>query len=74
MTFYPYLRHIGLYGFRSTVLNEITELNPTLLEQVESLEQLRWLYYGYSIHVVETNIETPNIDTPDDLNRVLDLL
>ncbi len=74
MTFYPYLRHIGLYGFRSTVLNEITELNPTLLEQVESLEQLRWLYYGYSIHVVETNIETPNIDTPEDLNSVLELL
>jgi 3-deoxy-manno-octulosonate cytidylyltransferase (CMP-KDO synthetase) len=74
MTFYPYLRHIGLYGFRTNVINEITQLTPTLLEQIESLEQLRWLYYGYSIHVVETEIETPNIDTPEDLSKVLELL
>jgi 3-deoxy-manno-octulosonate cytidylyltransferase (CMP-KDO synthetase) len=74
MTFYPYLRHIGLYGFRSNVVQEITRLKPTLLEQTESLEQLRWLYYGYSIHVVETDFETPNIDTPEDLTKVLELL
>lgn len=74
LTFYPYLRHIGLYGFRASVINEITQLSPTLIEQIESLEQLRWLYYGYSIHVVETEIETPNIDTPEDLEQVLQWL
>jgi 3-deoxy-manno-octulosonate cytidylyltransferase (CMP-KDO synthetase) len=74
LTFYPYLRHIGLYGFRTDVIKEITQLKPTLLEQTESLEQLRWMYYGYSIHVVETAIESPNIDIPEDVIKVLELL
>ncbi len=74
LNYYPYLRHIGLYGFRTNIIKEITQLAPTLLEQTESLEQLRWLYYGYAIHVVETAIETPNIDTPEDISKVLELL
>jgi 3-deoxy-manno-octulosonate cytidylyltransferase (CMP-KDO synthetase) len=41
---------------------------------VESLEQLRWLYYGYKINVVETAIETPNIDVPEDVKKVLEQL
>ena len=71
---YPYLRHIGLYAYRTEVLDAISKLQPTQLEQVESLEQLRWLYYGYSIHVVETTIETPNIDVPEDVEKVLAFL
>ena len=71
---YPYLRHIGLYAYRSTILSELTALEPTALEQTESLEQLRWLYHGYAIKVVETTIETPNIDVPEDVVKVLNLL
>lgn len=71
---YPYLRHIGLYAYRAGVLEEISKLQPTVLEQIESLEQLRWLYNGYAIRVVETDIETPNIDTPEDVAKVLELL
>jgi 3-deoxy-manno-octulosonate cytidylyltransferase (CMP-KDO synthetase) len=71
---YPYLRHIGLYAYRSHVLQEITRLAPTLLEKIESLEQLRWLYYGYTIKIIETTIETPNIDVPSDVKRVLELI
>jgi 3-deoxy-manno-octulosonate cytidylyltransferase (CMP-KDO synthetase) len=71
---YPYLRHIGVYAFRRSTLLELTQLTPTLVEQVESLEQLRWLYYGYKINVVETNIETPNIDVPEDVKKVLEQL
>ena len=71
---YPYLRHIGLYAYRSTILSELTALEPTALEQTESLEQLRWLYHGYAIKVVETTIETPNIDVPEDVEKVLKLL
>jgi 3-deoxy-manno-octulosonate cytidylyltransferase (CMP-KDO synthetase) len=41
------------------------------LEEIESLEQLRWLYFGKKIRVVETDIETPNVDTPEDLEKVL---
>ena len=71
---YPYLRHIGLYSYRSETLRTISALKPTLLERTESLEQLRWLYYGFQIYVVETTIETPNIDVPEDVWKVLDFL
>ncbi|PKR82329.1 3-deoxy-manno-octulosonate cytidylyltransferase [Brumimicrobium salinarum] len=68
---YPFLKHIGLYGFRSVVLKELVKLTPTKLEKTESLEQLRWMFYGYKIRVMETQIETPNIDTPEDVDAVL---
>lgn len=71
---FPFYKHIGLYAYRSEVLHALTALEPSLLEQVESLEQLRWMYYGYKIKVVETDIETPNIDTPEDLEKVLKFL
>ena len=74
MTQYPYLRHIGLYAYRADTLKKIIQLAPTALEQIESLEQLRWLYYGFAIKVVETNIETPNIDVPEDVAKVLDFI
>ena len=69
-----YLRHIGLYAYRSNTLQEICKLSPSQIEKTESLEQLRWLYYGFPIYVLKTNIETPNIDTPDDLKAVINLL
>jgi 3-deoxy-manno-octulosonate cytidylyltransferase (CMP-KDO synthetase) len=71
---YPFMRHIGLYAYRSTVLQQLTKLKPSALEQIESLEQLRWLYHGYSIQLVETSIETPNIDVPEDVEKVLEFL
>lgn len=71
---YPFLRHIGLYAFRSETLKQLILLTPTLLEKTESLEQLRWMYYGYKIRVVETQIETPNIDTPEDVEIILEKL
>lgn len=71
---YPFLRHIGLYAYRSEVLLQLSELEETQLEKIESLEQLRWLYNCYSIQVVETEIETPNIDTPEDVEKVLRLI
>lgn len=71
---YPFLKHIGLYGFRTKTLKELVLLPPTLLEKTESLEQLRWMYYGYKIRVTKTLIETPNIDTPEDVEVVLNKL
>lgn len=73
-SFYPFLKHIGLYAYRKSCLLELILLEPSKLEQVESLEQLRWLYYGYSIRVIETLVETPNIDVPEDVEKVLNLL
>ena len=71
---FNFYRHIGLYAYRKETLMELVNLDKTLLEQVESLEQLRWLYNGYAIRVVETEIETPNIDVPEDLEKVLSAL
>ena len=71
---FSFWRHIGLYGYKGDVLLSLVKLAPTNLEQTESLEQLRWLYHGYKIRVVPTTIETPNIDSPDDLDKVLSLL
>jgi len=73
-TVYNYIRHIGLYGFRADILRKLIVLEPTDLEQIESLEQLRWMYYGFNIRLAITSIETPNIDVPDDVQKVLDVL
>ena len=69
-----YYKHIGIYAYTSEILNEIVQLVPSVLEKTESLEQLRWLENGYRIQTKETEFETPNIDTPEDLNKVLALL
>lgn len=68
---FPFMRHIGLYAYRKETLRELVQLQPCALEKMEALEQLRWMYYGYEIRVIPTNIETPNIDTPEDLEKVL---
>ncbi|WP_434504165.1 3-deoxy-manno-octulosonate cytidylyltransferase [Prevotella sp.] len=66
---HTFLKHLGVYAYRSNVLNEITKLPQSELELAESLEQLRWLQNGYMIKVGLTNAETVGIDTPDDLKR-----
>ena len=65
----PFYKHVGMYAYRSEVLREITALPPGMLEQCESLEQLRWLEQGYTIAVRLTDHESIGIDTPEDLQR-----
>ncbi|HCN53681.1 MAG: 3-deoxy-manno-octulosonate cytidylyltransferase [Prevotella sp.] len=69
LTHYPFLKHLGIYAYRTQVLAEITNLPQSSLELAESLEQLRWLQNGYRIKVGITNEETVGIDTPADLER-----
>lgn len=64
-----WFRHIGIYGFRYSVLKEIVTLSQGRLEQKESLEQLRWLENGYKIHCIETDYDGFGIDTPEDLEE-----
>ncbi|MCR4603982.1 MAG: 3-deoxy-manno-octulosonate cytidylyltransferase [Prevotella sp.] len=66
---FPFLKHLGLYAYRREVLEQITKLPQSPLEKAESLEQLRWLQYGYRIKVGLTDVETVGIDTPEDLER-----
>ncbi len=60
-----------MYGYRKDILQEITSLEPGILETAESLEQLRWLENGYKIHVAVTRHPSYGIDTPEDLEFVL---
>jgi len=67
---YSFLKHIGIYAFRTSVLKELTLLSSTPTELAESLEQNRWIENGYSIHVEITEFETMAIDTPQDIEKV----
>ena len=66
---FPFLKHLGIYAYRTEVLKQITQLPQSTLERAESLEQLRWLQNGYRIKVALTEKETVGIDTPADLKR-----
>jgi 3-deoxy-manno-octulosonate cytidylyltransferase (CMP-KDO synthetase) len=68
-TFYE---HIGLYGFKNEILQELTKLPPSPLEVLESLEQNRWIENGYFIKIAFTEFENISIDTMDDLNAIID--
>jgi len=65
--------HIGLYAYRVRFLKLFTKLDPTPLEQAERLEQLRALEHGFRIRVVEVESESWGIDTPEDLERYMEL-
>jgi 3-deoxy-manno-octulosonate cytidylyltransferase (CMP-KDO synthetase) len=70
-----YYRHIGMYAYRCAYLQEYATLAPSPLEQWESLEQLRALYYGHKIHVEAALASTPpGVDTQADLARVQAIL
>ena len=70
-----YLRHIGIYAYRAKFVNQYIRWQPTVLEKLESLEQLRALWYGEKIHV-ELAKEAPQVgvDTLEDLERVRQIL
>lgn len=64
---FRYLKHVGLYAFRSDVLKELVALPPSTLEHAESLEQLRWLEHGYKVRIGLTEHPSFCVDTPQDL-------
>jgi 3-deoxy-manno-octulosonate cytidylyltransferase (CMP-KDO synthetase) len=66
---FSYYKHIGIYGYQTSVLQKITQLEQSSLEIIEGLEQLRWLENGYTIQVDETMHESYSVDVPEDLNR-----
>ncbi|HEX7844938.1 MAG TPA: 3-deoxy-manno-octulosonate cytidylyltransferase [Chitinophagaceae bacterium] len=68
-----YYRHVGMYAYRVDILEQITKLPVSALEKAESLEQLRWLENGFTIKCVLTNYDSHCIDTPADIQKVLQL-
>ena len=65
-------KHIGIYGYRKNILNQICQLTKSKNEIKESLEQLRWLDNNYKIKVGITPFQALSIDTPDDIEKIKD--
>lgn len=67
----PLMRHIGIYAYRAGFINTYINWQPSQLEKIECLEQLRVLWYGEKIHVAVA-LEAPpaGVDTPEDLELV----
>ncbi|EEY38220.1 3-deoxy-manno-octulosonate cytidylyltransferase [Vibrio mimicus] len=67
----PLLRHIGIYAYRAGFINTYLHWQPSQLEKIECLEQLRVLWHGEKIHVAVA-LEAPpaGVDTPEDLEVV----
>ncbi|MDH5762648.1 MAG: 3-deoxy-manno-octulosonate cytidylyltransferase [Nitrospinota bacterium] len=63
-------KHVGLYAYTRSFLLEFTRLNPTPLEQLEKLEQLRIIEHGYPIQIDITEKKSIGVDQIEDLERV----
>ena len=66
-----FLRHVGLYAYRSAFLQEFVRWPISPLEETESLEQLRILEHGRSIAVAVRQVSTQGIDTPEQYEAFL---
>ena len=71
---FPFLKHLGIYGYRRDTLKRLVEFAPSPLEQVERLEQLRALENGIGIAVCTVNYDAVGVDVPEDVQRVEALL
>ncbi len=65
-----FYKHIGIYSYRRDILLALAKMEPSRLEKIEKLEQLRALENGIKIKIKETFFETYGVDTPEDLERV----
>jgi 3-deoxy-manno-octulosonate cytidylyltransferase (CMP-KDO synthetase) len=69
-----YWKHIGLYAYRKAALQQFPTLPPSILEQTERLEQLRFLENNINLYVEPTDFDTIGVDTEEDLQRVESIL
>ncbi len=74
MAAFPFLKHLGIYGYRRDTLMRLVKFPVSPLESAERLEQLRALEHGISIAVVRVAHDSIGVDTPDDAARVEKLL
>jgi 3-deoxy-manno-octulosonate cytidylyltransferase (CMP-KDO synthetase) len=71
---FPFLKHLGIYGFRRQTLLDLVKHPVSPLEQAEKLEQLRALEHGIAIGVVTVDYDSVGVDVPADVERVERLL
>ncbi len=67
---FPFLKHLGIYGYRRETLLRLVKFKVSPLEQAEKLEQLRALENGIQIAVVKVNYDSIGVDVPADIKRV----
>ncbi len=70
----PFWKHLGLYAYRRDFLLQYSRMAPSPLEKREKLEQLRILENDYAIRVVETDYDSIGVDSPEDLDKIRDLI
>ena len=70
---HDYFGHLGIYGFTKKSLDAFCKLGSCMLEDIEKLEQLRAIYYGHKIAMIEVNSKSFGIDTKEDLQRALEM-
>ena len=71
---FPFLKHLGIYGYRRETLLRLVKFPVSPLEQAEKLEQLRALENGIQIAVMRVNYDSVGVDVPGDVERVEKLL
>lgn len=71
---FQYYKHLGIYGYRKDFLINFDSMSPSDLEQIEKLEQLRFLKNGYKIKVMLSDYNSISVDTPQDLERVREIV
>ena len=71
---FPFLKHLGIYGYRRETLLRLVKYPVSPLEAAEKLEQLRALENGIPIAVVRVNYDSVGVDMPEDVARVEKLL
>ncbi|MGX7949258.1 3-deoxy-manno-octulosonate cytidylyltransferase [Oleidesulfovibrio alaskensis] len=70
----PCMGHVGLYAFRYQALRRFTQLEQSVLERTEKLEQLRLLENNIPIRVVETAYRTHGVDRPGDIDVIINMI
>jgi 3-deoxy-manno-octulosonate cytidylyltransferase (CMP-KDO synthetase) len=71
---FPFLKHLGIYGYRRETLLQLVRFPVSPLEAAEKLEQLRALDHGIELAVVQVHYDSVGVDVPADVARVERLL
>lgn len=70
----PYYKHIGIYAYTNSFLQKFTRLPHSSLEHIEKLEQLRVIESGNRIKVAVTDYDSPSVDDPADIKKIVPFL